>query len=181
MAYIDQKLKREGKSKKFKFKGIKFLFIVLLMYIAAFAYDNTKGIQSLGHFARVMATLIPILLVVIILTALINIFLKPEALARHLGEDSGIKGWMIALSAGVLSHGPMYAWYPMIQDLREKGAKDGLIVAFFYSRAVKLTLLPMLAVYFGMVFAIALTLFTLIAACLRGVIMDKLWKRNANQ
>ncbi len=164
----------QGKGKKFKFKGVKFLAIVSVIYLIAYLYDQQKTMQSFGHAAHVLATLIPILLLVIIVTALINIFLKPDDLAHHLGEDSGLRGWLIVLSAGVISHGPMYAWYPMIQDLREKGAKDGLIIAFFYSRAVKLALLPMLATYFGITFAVVLTVLTLVAAWLQGAVMDRL-------
>ncbi len=168
------KKKQQKGDKKFKFKGIKFFGIVVIIYAILALLDMQHILPSLKHAWHVLATLIPILMLVIVLTALINIFLKPDDLARHLGEDSGLKGWLIALSAGIISHGPMYAWYPMIQDLRQSGAKDGLIVAFFYSRAVKLTLLPMLAAYFGITFAVTLTVLTLVAAWLQGVVMDRL-------
>jgi uncharacterized membrane protein YraQ (UPF0718 family) len=81
---------------------------------------------------------------------------------------------VIALAAGVISHGPMYAWYPMIQDLREQGARDGLIIAFFYARAVKVALLPMMVVYFGLTFTVSLTILTLLAAWAQGVVADRL-------
>lgn len=160
--------------KPFRFKGLKMLAVVALLYGVAFAFDSVRAMESVRGFGHVLGTLIPILAVVLVLTALINYFLSPEALARHLGEDSGLKGWFIALLAGVISHGPMYAWYPMIQDLREHGAQDGLIVTFFYARAVKLALLPMLALYFGVTFAVTLTVLTLIAAWGQGAVMNAL-------
>jgi uncharacterized membrane protein YraQ (UPF0718 family) len=172
------KQRKQGREngKTFRFKGLKMLGIVVLLYVVAFAFDPSRAMESVQGFGHVLGTLIPILLVVLILTALINYFLSPEALARHLGEDSGVRGWAIALFAGIISHGPMYAWYPMIQDLRENGAQDGLIVTFFYARAVKLALLPMLVVYFGMIFAVTLTLLTLLAAWGQGVVMNRLVK-----
>jgi uncharacterized membrane protein YraQ (UPF0718 family) len=164
----------QGKGQKFKFKGLKLLGAVIAVYLLVFVFDQHRAILALREFAHVMGIFIPILLVIIPLTALIGLYLDPKSLARHLGEDSGARGWAIALTAGVISHGPMYAWYPTIQDLREKGAKDGLIITFFYARAVKLALLPMLAAYFGIVFAVTLTVLTLIAAWLQGLVMDRM-------
>ena len=158
----------------FRFKGLKLLGIVVILYLLAFVLSPEKAAKSVQAFVHVLGTLVPILLVVWVLTALINRFLSPEDLARHLGEDSGLRGWVIALAAGVISHGPMYAWYPMIQNLREQGARDGLIIAFFYARAVKVALLPMMVVYFGLTFTVSLTILTLLAAWAQGVVADRL-------
>ena len=165
--------KQKG-AKPFRLKGIKLLVGVVLLYGVAFLWAPDKGMASLKGFAHVLGTLVPILVVVVLLGALLQLFVNPKALAKHLGEESGVRGWMIALAAGVVSHGPMYAWYPMIQDLREKGAKDGLIVAFFYARAVKLFLLPMMAVYFGLTFTVVLTVLILLAAWGQGVVMNRI-------
>jgi len=170
------RMKSPQNKKKFQFKGLKILGIVVLLYVAAFVLDPQRAGMSLEGFWHVLKTLIPILAVVIVLTAMMHLWVDPKDLARHLGQESGARGWMIALIAGVVSHGPMYAWYPMIQDLREKGARDGLIVAFFYARAVKLFLLPMMATYFGLTFTVVLTILILAAAWGQGVVMNALTK-----
>ncbi len=166
-----------SKQQPFRFKGLKLLGFVVLLYGGSYLWDASRALKSLEGFAHVLGTLIPILIVVTFLTALINLFIDPKSLARHLGAESGIKGWMIALSAGVVSHGPMYAWYPMIQGLREKGARDGLLIAFFYARAVKVALLPMMVAYFGLTFTVVLTVLTLLAAWGQGVVMDRIVHR----
>jgi len=168
--------KQKG-AKPFRLKGIKLLVGVALLYGVAFLWAPDKSMASLKGFAHVLGTLIPILVVVVFLSALLQRFVNPKALAKNLGSESGVRGWMIALAAGVVSHGSMYAWYPMIQDLREKGAKDGLIVAFFYARAVKLFLLPMMAFYFGLTFTVVLTVLILLAAWGQGVVMNWLMRR----
>ncbi len=168
---------QNSKQPPFRFKGLKLLGFVVLLYGAAYLWDTSRTLKSLEGFAHVLGTLIPILIVVTILTALIHLFIDPKSLAKHLGEESGVKGWVIALSAGVVSHGPMYAWYPMIQGLREKGARDGLIIAFFYARAVKVALLPMMVAYFGLTFTVVLTVLTLLAAWGQGVVMDRVMRR----
>ena len=162
-----------SKRPPFRFKGLKLLGFVVLLYGGAYLFDDSRMFKSLEGFVHVLGTLIPILIVVMVLTALINLFIDPKSLAKHLGGESGVKGWVIALSAGVVSHGPMYAWYPMIQGLREKGARDGLLIAFFYARAVKVALLPMMVAYFGLTFTVVLTVLTLLAAWGQGVVMDR--------
>jgi hypothetical protein len=68
---------------------------------------------------------------VILFTALLNYFLQPIQVVAHFGRESYIKGWLWALAAGVISHGPMYVWFPLLEDLRNHGILDGLIVTFF--------------------------------------------------
>ena len=161
-----------SKQQPFRFKGLKLLGFVVLLYGVAYLFDVSRALKSFEGFTHVLGTLVPILIVVTVLTALIHLFIDPKSLAKHLGEESGVKGWIIALSAGVVSHGPMYAWYPMIQGLREKGARDGLIIAFFYARAVKVALLPMMVAYFGLTFTVVLTVLILLAAWGQGVVMN---------
>ena len=54
------------------------------------------------------------------------------------------------MSAGVVSLGPMYLWYHMLGELKEKGVRTPLLAAFLYSRAVKIPMLPVMAHYFGL-------------------------------
>jgi len=161
------------KGKRFRFRGLRFLGLVAGLYLLAAMMDSPQAHRALEAALKVLGSLLPILLLVILLTALINFLFHPKSLARHLGEEGGWRGWAIALSAGVLSHGPMYAWYPMIADLRRHGMRDGLTAAFFYARAVKLPLLPMMVAYFGLDFTVLLSLLTLLAAWGQGMIMDR--------
>jgi len=83
-----------------------------------------------------------------------------------------VKGWCIAIAAGVLSHGSMIAWYPMLRELRYHGMRDGFMAAFFYARAVKVPMLPVMVKYFGWKFTLLLTTFTLAAAAVQGLIIE---------
>ena len=120
-----------------------------------------------------------IMLGMVALLYLLAFLLDPsKKIAKYLGEESGFKGWIIALAGGVLSHGSGYIWYPMLSDLRKHGARDGLIVAFFYARSIKLPWLPLMISYFGFSFTALLTLFVLVGAWLQGALVDLL---NAKQ
>ena len=158
---------------KIRFRGTKFLGIVLSVYLVLFLISPEKTVASLGKAAEVMAFILPVFLVVIVLTAVINFYLNPKQIANHLGSESGLKGWMIAMLAGVISHGPMYAWYPMIEELKKGGMKNGLIATFFYARALKLPLLPLMIEYFGLAFTAVLSLYVLMASLVQGMLIER--------
>lgn len=148
------------------------LGIVVLLYAVAAAIDSSSAVEAFKSSFKVLQGMLPVLLVVVVLMALINSFIQPKKLARLLGKKSGFRGWGIALFGGLFSHGSGYIWYPMLSDLRRHGVKDGLIVTFFYARAVKLPWMPMMIAYFGTGFTIILTFYILLGALIQGFLAD---------
>jgi len=160
--------------KKIEFKGFKLLAFVFVIYCILFFTDNSNLILAFGKFLDIFKTLIPIFIFIIILTTLINYFLKPKQIMKHFGQKSGKKGILYTLLGGILSHGPMYAWYGMLSDMKTHGLKDGLIATFLYARAVKLPLLPLMIGIFGLSYTIILNIYIIVFAILQGKIIDKL-------
>ena len=162
--------------KKLEFKGLKLLIIVIISYVLLFFMDYSKFKDSLEKINEILIILLPIFVFIIILTALINYFLKPKQILKHFGEDSGKAGLFYSIVGGILSHGPMYAWYGMLEDMRKQGLKDGLITVFLYSRAVKLPLLPLMIAIFGLSYTIVINIYIIIFAIIQGKIIDKIMK-----
>lgn len=157
-----------------KLKGIPLFITVLLLYIVLYFFNSQKMFQALYESGVVLLKILPIFAIVILFTAVINYFFKPKEVARHLGKKSGWRGWTVALIAGILSHGPMYAWYPMIEDLKQHSLKKGLIATFFYARSIKIPLLPIMIDYFGVLFTLVLIANTLIASLIQGWLIELL-------
>ena len=86
-------------------------------------------------------------------------------------------GVVYAVIGGILSHGPMYVWYGMLEEMREHGLKDGLIATFLYARAVKLPLLPFMIGLFGVTFAVVINLYILLFAILQGKVIDRVMSK----
>ena len=168
MASHKQKKAVKGKS------GLIMLGVVAVMYLVTFYVNADAGKEALKAGFEIVKMIAPILLFVFFLMSLLNTFLAPKSISKHLGEESGVKGWGIALLGGILSHGPAYIWYPMLADLRKHGARDGLIMAFFYTRSIKLPWLPLMISYFGFAFTLILTLLVILGAWVQGLIADKL-------
>ena len=104
---------------------------------------------------------------------LINYFVKPKKLVQYLGKNAGLKGWIISIISGIISTGPIYMWYPLLNELQKKGIRNAYIVAFLYNRAIKPALLPLLILYFGLTYTIVLTIVMIIISILQGIIVEK--------
>ncbi len=164
--------------KPFAFRG-KYLFLtVLIFYCVLFLINSETALSALQKSGSVLLKILPIIAVVILFTALLNYFLQPKQVASHLGRESGVMGWLWALAAGVISHGPMYAWYPLLEDLRSHGMRDGLIVVFFFARAIKIPLLPMMIDYFGWAFTLVLSFYILVGALIQGWMLELLEQKD---
>ena len=162
--------------RKFQFKGVKFLSLVVVAFVILFLFDSAKGMAALHKSLSILQILVPIFVIVIFLMGVIGYFSQGKSKLENLAKQRGAKGWFWALFIGLLSHGPMYAWYPLLQELRAKGLRDGYITTFFYARAVKLPLLPLMVDYFGLLFTSVLTLYIVIGSLVQGWLVEYLEK-----
>lgn len=154
--------------------GWLFLALVLIAYGLFGLVDPVATAQSLSFFTRVIYQILPVLGLVFLLLFVTNLVLKPRWIRRYLGSGSGIKGWIAAVLGGMLSLGPIYPWYAMLGELRQKGMRDALVAAFLYSRAVKLPLLPLMVHYFGVSYTLVLCFFLIVFSVISGIVIEKL-------
>jgi len=157
-----------------------FLLIVILIYIVIFFTKRNAIIPSLNFFLMIIKKIIPIFLLIFILLFLINYLINPKKIVSFLSKGSKVKGWLIFVVSGILSTGPIYAWYPLLKELQEKGIRNGYISAFLYNRSIKIALLPLFIYYFGVTFVVILSLVMIAASILQGVILEKImevWKK----
>lgn len=151
-----------------------FFLIVFLSYLAVALFDTSLVYISLLYSLELMWTVIPVIILVFGLIFISNIILSPERISRHMGRDSGLRGWIIAMGGGILSSGPIYMWYPLLSDLRDKGMKPSLIAAFLYNRAVKIPLMPLMIYYFGWTFMIVMTFYMILFSIINGIVVGKI-------
>jgi uncharacterized membrane protein YraQ (UPF0718 family) len=156
------------------YTGWYFLMAVIWIYVIVFFLKPDSIIPGLQFFIQILKKLIPVFLLVFILMALTNYLISPKKLVKWMGKGSGAKGWLIAILTGILSTGPIYMWYPLLNELQEKGVRNALIAAFLYNRAIKIPLLPMLILYFGITYAIILMAVMVVISIFQGIAIEKL-------
>jgi uncharacterized membrane protein YraQ (UPF0718 family) len=151
---------------------------MLVVYGILFAVMPDKASMALRSSGHVFLNISVPLFVVFILMLVLNLFLKRAQTAKFIGKGVGIKGIILTATAGIISIGPIYAWYPLLKELREKGVGNTLIAIFLGSRAVKPFLLPIMIAYFGWTYVLILTVFTILGSlgvgyCVGALVKEK--------
>jgi len=161
--------------------GEAFLLLGVIAYVVLGIFDFALLKNVLCVLARLIARIGPVLLIVFVVMLFTHIFFEGQRIVRFLGKGSGFRGWMVAIAGGIASSGPIYMWYPLLSDLKEKGMKDSLIATFLYNRAVKIPLLPMMIHYFGWNFTLALSIYMVLFSVVNGTIVQRLTQRGPEE
>ena len=168
-----------GKENRFKTgaaRGLRvwiFPFFIVLVYAAAFLFVPAKVAGAFGaslHIARQVAW--PLILAFVMIFTL-NLLVNPSLIPRFLAKKSGIYGLVLSSCAGILSMGPIYAWYPFVKTLREKGVSNFHTANFLSNRSVKPTMVPVMVAYFGWRFTLVFSIVGIFSAWLTALVVEK--------
>lgn len=139
------------------------------------APDRTwTGLQTAGRV--LIQAALPLLLAFGVMV-LLNRYLSPFHVSTFLGSRAGIKGVLFSALAGILSMGPIFAWYPLLESLRKQGASDFHLANFLSHRAVKPVMLPVMILYFGWRFSLIFTVFCVLGALVTATAVSLLGRR----
>lgn len=157
--------------------GEGFFLLAVMGYLILGIFDSALLRNVLCVLTRLIARIGPVLLIVFVVMFFTNLFFEGQRIVRFLGKGSGFRGWMVAIAGGIVSSGPIYMWYPLLSDLKEKEMTDSLIATCLYNRAIKIPLLPMMVYYFGWDFTLALSIYMVLFSVVNGVIVQRLTQR----
>jgi uncharacterized membrane protein YraQ (UPF0718 family) len=173
-------MKTEGNgistNKRSGLKKLIFPGCVLMIYGIVFGISPGGAAMAIRSSTGILLNIMIPLGLVFTLMVFMNLFLKPTHIVRFLGKGSSSMGFMLSAAAGIISMGPIYAWYPLLKELRKKGATNSLIAVFLGNRAIKPFLLPIMISYFGWVYVALLTLFTVSGSLGVGYLVNTLAK-----
>ncbi|MEA2094921.1 MAG: permease [Pseudomonadota bacterium] len=154
--------------------GWVFLVVVLVIYTVTALVDYELVLSAIGVFTQLLDKMLPALALVFVLIFVVDLLLDPKRVEKYLGRRSGILGWLAAIVVGILSTGPVYAWYALLHDLGQKGMKTSLVAVVLYSRAVKLPLLPLLVHYFSLGYTMVLAFYLIGFSIIGGLLMERI-------
>ena len=167
---------RISTKKKPGLRNLIFPGCVLVIFGILFVFSPDRASTAFKSSGGILLNLMVPLSLVFTLMVFMNLFLKPTHIVRFLGKGSSSRGIIFSAAAGIISMGPIYAWYPLLKELREKGAANSLIAIFLGNRAVKPFLLPIMISYFGWVYVLLLTFFTITGSVAAGYLVGLLLK-----
>ena len=113
-----------------------------LLFIAVSLITGFNPGKQIGlNFVDFSVEMLKILPFAFILIGLFEVWVKRETVERHLGEKSGIKGYIWAILLAGTTVGGLYVAFPVAYSLYSKGAK--LSVIFTYVSASAICRVPM--------------------------------------
>jgi len=151
---------------------------MLTAYLLLYVTDQPGFQKTTNHLIQLTTNIIPLMVLVFILMYLSNLLIKSGYVKKYLGHSSGVRGWIIALTGGIISTGPIYVWYPILRDLRKEGMSDSLLTALIYARSIKIPLLPLMIAYFGAAYTMILLAYTLVFSVLNALVLQLLIPKN---
>jgi uncharacterized membrane protein YraQ (UPF0718 family) len=96
----------------------------------SFLFDYEPGVRAGREFTDVIIEMLKILPWAFILIALFEQWVKQEVVVRHLGNDSGVRGYLWALLLGSMVVGGLFVAFPLAYTLRKKGASLKVVFSF---------------------------------------------------
>ena len=107
------------------------LFLILSWILG---YDAGQEVgENFATFALDMLKIVPC---AFILIGLFETWVKRETVERHLGEGSGIAGYLWAVLLAGTTVGGVYIAFPMAYSLHSKGARLGVIFTYIGASAI---------------------------------------------
>ena len=104
-----------------------------------FGFD--PGEEMSKNFTSFALDMLKVLPCAFILIGLFETWVKNETIEKHLGEESGIKGYVWGILLASTTVGGLYVSFPVAYSLFRKGAKLGVI--FTYVSASGICRIPM--------------------------------------
>jgi len=151
---------------------IAFYAIAILISIVT---NFNPGVQIGKNFLDFFLSMIVVLPPAFILIGLFEVWVKKETIEKHLGKDSGIKGYLWAILLSSTTVGGIVVAFPVAYSLNKKGAR--LSVVFTYLSAAAIGRIPMTvfeASFIGIKFSIIRLLISLPLVILTSILLEKL-------
>ncbi len=164
------------KKKKFTYYIISIILFLTFIGLSYF-FDYKQGKQTGIAFSNVMFEMLKILPAAFILIGLFEVWIKKETVMKHLGDTSGIKGYLWIILLGGFSVGGLFVALPLAETLYKKGASLKVIFAYLgISGVVRVPMTIFEITFLGLPFTLARLLVTIPLFILIGIIMGIILK-----
>ncbi|MHB8840938.1 MAG: permease [Candidatus Aquicultor sp.] len=135
-------------------RNYRYLIAVGIIYLLVGIYLPRKASIALSATWHTVSSVILIIVSVFILIGLVQVWIKEDMIAEKLGEGSGTKALVLSALFGSILVGPLFAIFPLLKSLLNRGARVGVIVVMLTTWAVKIPMLPLEVKFLGPYFTI---------------------------
>ena len=123
-------------------KRYRIFFCLCFLNIILLIAEPNVGKKSLFITVDNLLELLSFLPPIFVLLGLLDVWIDRETMMRYMGENSGLRGHVLAFSLGSAAAGPLYAAFPIVGILLKKSAS--LLNIFIFVGAWSTTKIPLL-------------------------------------
>ncbi len=111
--------------------------ILVVLIAVTWSRRGAPGtVDGFRHSAKLLWTVAPNLIVGFLLAGFLAVILPQAAIARWMGEGSGLRGLLFGTLGGALTPGGPFTHFPIVASLLSKGAAIGPICAYIAAWAL---------------------------------------------
>jgi len=147
---------------------LSFFGFIGISYLSGFQ----AGLKTGEKFFHVLVEMLKILPFAFILIGLFEVWIKKETVIKHLGENSGMKGYLWVLILAGFSVGGLYVAFPLAETLYNKEASLKVIFAYLgFAGIIRIPMTIFEISFMGLSFTIARLMVTIPLFLLIGILM----------
>lgn len=163
--------------KKFIIKN-KFLTISIILLVIMTFIDYTLTYKAIEESANQIWIMLMIVPPIFILIGLFDVWVPRETVVNMMGENSGVKGMVLAFFLGAFSAGPTISAFPLAIIMIKKGAKYSNVLFFLMVwSSLKLPIIFFQITTIGLKFSMIINISMLIVFVIGSYIMEKTFSK----
>lgn len=155
------------------------LFVLFTVFVSISYIINYEDGEKTGlAFISVMWEMLKILPFAFILIGLFEAWIKKETVIKHLGEQSGIKGYFWVLLLAGFSVGGLFVAFPLADTLFKKGASLKVIFAYLgFAGTIRIPMTIFEISFLGLPFTVTRLVVTIPLFLLIGIVLGTILKK----
>jgi len=104
--------------------------------IASFLWGFEPGVKIGRNFISFSIAMLQILPCAFVLIGLFEVWVKKETVEKHLGVESGLRGYLWSVLLAGTTVGGLYVAFPVAYSLHRKGARLSVIFSYIAASAI---------------------------------------------
>ena len=160
------------------FRRYRVFLTLLLLNALLLALEPAAGRASLAITRDNLVEMASFLPPIFVLLGLLDVWVERETMMKYMGDNSGVKGMLLAFLLGSAAAGPLYAAFPLAGVMMKKGAR--MLNVFIFIGAWSTTKIPLImfeSATLGVPFMLLRLVFNIAGIFLIAHIMDRTARR----
>jgi uncharacterized membrane protein YraQ (UPF0718 family) len=114
------------------------VLLAILLVVTVYAYSRSPVLawEGLSGGTRLFFEILPNIIVGFLLGGLVQVLIPQHLVAHYAGENSGIRGLLLATGVGAITPGGPFVQFPLVASLWRAGTGVGPITAYIVSWAL---------------------------------------------